>query len=77
LPLSGEASIPDKPSTAKELAECLAHDNLTLSVLRNGKIVLIMGKNANPTISKLITRTGSIEIKDIIGLKRLNNDLSG
>ena len=33
------------------------------------------GKNANPTISKLIT--SSLEIKDIIGLKRLNNDLSG
>ena len=37
----------------------------------------VNGKNANPTISKLITRTGSLEIKDIIGLKRLNNDLSG
>ena len=43
FPLSGEASIPDRLSTAKELAECLAHDNLTLSVLLNGKIVLIMG----------------------------------
>lgn len=44
FPLIGEASIPDKLTTAKELAECLAHDNLTLSVLRNGKIVLIMVK---------------------------------
>lgn len=76
FPVNGDASILDKLSTAREVAESLAHNNLTLSVLRNGKIVMIMGKNASPTISKLITRTDYIEIRNIIGLKRLYNDLS-
>lgn len=75
-PLSGE-SILDELSTAKELAQSLAYENLTISVSRNGKIAMIMGKNANPTISKLITRTGFIEIKNIIRTTQLSDDLSG
>lgn len=76
FPVNGDASLLDKLSKARELAESLAHNNLTLSVLRNAKIVMIIGKKASPTISKLITRTDHIEIRNIIGLKRLYNDLS-
>jgi hypothetical protein len=45
FPVNGDASLLDKLSKARELGESPAHNNLTPSVLRNGKIVMLCCTN--------------------------------
>jgi hypothetical protein len=63
-------------SNAKEFADSLANNDLTLSVLYKGKEVMILGKNAKPKVSKLVTRTNHIEIKSLRGLRKLDKELT-
>jgi hypothetical protein len=63
-------------SNAKEFADCLANNDLTLSVLYKGKEVMILGKNAKPKVSKLVTRSNHIEIKSLRGLRKLDRELT-
>lgn len=50
----------DKLKTAKEFAQKLTDNGLTISFLRKGKEAIILGKDAHPTLSKLITRSDDI-----------------
>jgi hypothetical protein len=63
-------------SNAKEFADSLANNDLTLSVLYKGKEVMILGKNAKPKVSKLVTRTNHIEIKSLRGLRKIDKELT-
>jgi|KBSMisStandDraft_5_1062788.scaffolds.fasta_scaffold1268331_2 hypothetical protein len=55
----------DKLKTAKEFSQQLTDNGLTLSFLRKGKEAIILGKNAHPTFSKLITRSDDIQIDSV------------
>jgi hypothetical protein len=70
-----ETGLFDKLNTAKEFAERLAENGLTLSFLRRGKKALILGKDARPSVSKLITRSDNIQIDSIRESSKLKNDL--
>ena len=63
-------------SNAKQFADYLDNNDLTLSVLYKGKEVMILGKNAKPKVSKLVTRTNHIEIKSLRGLRKLDKELT-
>jgi hypothetical protein len=63
-------------SNAKQFADSLGNNDLTLSVLYKGKEVMILGKNAKPKVSKLVTRSNHIEIKSLRGLRKLDRKLT-
>jgi hypothetical protein len=64
-----------KLSEARDLASNLNEKDLTLEIHYKGAPVMRLGKGANPKLSKIITLSGNIEIKDILGLKKLNTIL--
>jgi hypothetical protein len=70
-----ETGLFDKLNTAKEFAERLTENGLTLSFLRRGKKTLILGKDARPSLSKLITRSDNIQIDSIKESSKLKSDL--
>jgi hypothetical protein len=70
-----ETGLFDKLNTAKEFAERLAENGLTLSFLRRGKKALILGKDARPSLSKMITRSDNIQIESIKESSKLKGEL--
>jgi hypothetical protein len=70
-----ETGLFDKLNTAKEFAQKLSENGLTLSFLRKGKKAIILGKEAKPTLSKLITRSDDIQINSTKESAKLKTDL--
>jgi hypothetical protein len=70
-----ETGLFDKLNTAKEFAQRLTDNGLTLSFLRRGKKALILGKDAKPSLSKLLTRSDNIQIDSIRESGKLKSDL--
>ena len=70
-----ETGLFDKLKTAKEFARKLTDNNMTISFLRRGKEVITIGKDAKPTISKVITRSNDIEIDSIRQTSELKEEL--
>jgi hypothetical protein len=70
-----ETGLFDKLNTAKEFAQKLSDNGLTLSFLRKGKKAIMLGKEAKPTLSKLITRSDDIQINSTKESAKLKSDL--
>ena len=70
-----ETGLFDKLNTAKEFAQRLTDNGMTLSFLRRGKKALILGKDAKPSLSKIITRSDNIQIDSIKESGKLKSDL--
>lgn len=70
-----ETGLFDKLKRAKEFAQKLTQYGVTLSILRNGKEAIKIGKNARPTLSRVITRTSDIEIDNMWHAAKLKSDL--
>ncbi len=49
---------------------------MTLSFLRKGKEALILGKEANPTLSKRITRSDDIQVDSVTESAKLSSELN-
>ncbi len=64
-----------KLSEAREFAEKLKKQNITLRISHKGKMVMKLGKEANPKLSRLITRSDAVEITDIKELRFLDKRL--
>jgi hypothetical protein len=45
-------------------------------VFRKGKEALILGKEANPTVSKIISGSDDLQIKSVIESSKLINDIN-
>ena len=60
---------------AKEFARKLSENELTLSILNRGENAITLGKNARPTFSKLITRSGDIQIDSVRKSVKLASDM--
>ena len=70
-----ETGLFDKLNTAKEFAQRLTDNGLTLSFLRRDKKALILGKDAKPSLSKLLIRSDNIQIESIRESGKLKTDL--
>src|SRR5919197_780087 len=70
-----ETGLFDKLNSAKEFAQKLTDNGLTLSFLRKGKKTLVLGKGAKPSLSNLITRSDNIQINSIKDSRKLKGDL--
>ena len=64
-----------KLKTAKELAQVLTDNHMTLSILRKGKEALSLGYEAHPTLSRLITRSDDIQIDSVKEVAKLKHDV--
>ena len=64
-----------KLKTAKELAQALTDNHLTLSILRKGKEALSLGYGTHPTLSRLITRSDDIQIDSVKEVAKLKHDV--
>ncbi|MEX0656528.1 MAG: hypothetical protein WD154_03150 [Nitrosopumilaceae archaeon] len=68
-------SILSKISEAREFAKNLKENHLTLHIAHNGKVVMKLGKKAKPKLSRLITKSGAVEITDLRELRKLDKRL--
>jgi hypothetical protein len=73
--ISEELGFFDKLKTAKEFGQKLTDNGLTMSFLRKGKEAISLGKDAKPTLSRLLTRSDDIQIDSIKELANLRRDL--
>lgn len=61
---------------AKNLARKLTENNVTVVVMRKGKEALILGKEAKPSVSKIISGSDDLQIKSVIESSKLINDIN-
>ena len=68
-------TILSKISEAREFAKKLKDNHLTLCIEHNGKVIVKLGKKANPKFSRLLTRSNAVEITDLHELRKLDKRL--
>lgn len=65
----------DKLDIVKDFAQKLTDNDITLAILRKGQEVLVLGKDAKPTISKIISGSDDMQIKSIVEVSKFAGDL--
>lgn len=70
-----ETGLFDKLKTASEFARKLSDNGVTLSLLRKGKEAVRLGKDAKPTLSKMVTRSDDIQLNSAREFAKLKGDL--
>ena len=66
--------LKDRLNTAKEFAQKLTDNDMTIAFSRKGKEAIILGKEAKPTVSKMVSRSDDVEIKSVRELSRFSSD---
>jgi len=59
----------------KEFTQKLTDNNMTIVLSRKGKEAIILGKEAKPILSKLISRFDEMQIKSVREIVKLGSDL--
>jgi hypothetical protein len=70
-----EASIFDQLKIVKDLAVKLSENNITIVLLRKGKEAIIIGKDASPSISKIISGSDDLQIKSVTESSKLISEI--
>ena len=70
-----ETGLFDKLKTASEFGRKLSDNGVTLSILRKGKEAVRLGKEARPTLSKIVTRSEDIQLNNAREFAKLKSDL--
>jgi hypothetical protein len=73
--LEDETDLFDKLKTAAEFGRKLSDAGVTVSFLRKGKEAVRLGRGASPTLSRLITRSGDIQLSSVREFAKLKGDL--
>ncbi len=68
-------SIFDKLKIAKDFAQKLTDNGMTLSILRNGKEAITLGDEASPKFSRIITRSDDIQNDSVIQSSKLKGEI--
>lgn len=71
-----ERSIFDQLSILRDFAQKLSDNNITVVLMRKGKEAIVIGKDANPTLSRLLSRSDDLQIKSVTESSKLVGDLS-
>jgi hypothetical protein len=71
-----EASIFDQLKIVKDFAVKLSDNNITIVLLRKGKEAIIMGKDANPSVSKIISGSDDLQVKSVRESSKLISEIS-
>src|SRR5919202_5635184 len=70
-----ETGLFDKLKTASEFGRKLSDNGVTLSILRKGKEAVRLGKEARPTLSKMVTRSNDVQLNSTREYAKLKGDL--
>ena len=70
-----ETGLFDKLKTASEFARKLSDNGVTISFLRKGKEAVRLGKDAQPTLSKVVTGSDDIQLNSAREFAKLKGDL--
>jgi len=70
-----ETGLFDKLKTASEFARKLSDNGVTISFLRKGKEAVRLGKDAQPTLSKMVTGSDDIQLNSARQFAKLKGDL--
>lgn len=70
-----ETGLFDKLKTASEFGRKLSDNGVTLSFMRKGKEAVRLGQGAKPTFSKMITRSGDVQLSSVREFAKLKGDL--
>ena len=62
-------------SEAREFAKLLKKRHYTLCISHKGKIVIKLGKDAQPKLSRLFTRSDAVEVSNLRELRKLDKRL--
>ena len=62
-------------SFSKKFAHYLTINGVTLSISRKGEEAITIGKEAKPTLSKLLTRSDDVQIKSTMEAAKLTDDV--
>ena len=62
-------------SFSKKFAHYLTINDVTLSISRKGEEAITIGKEAKPTLSKLLTRSDDVQIKSTMETAKLTDDV--
>ena len=62
-------------SFSKKFAHYLTINDVTLSISRKGEEAITIGKEAKPTLSKLLTRSDDVQIKITMEAAKLTDDV--
>lgn len=62
-------------SQARNLAQSLSERGVTLTVSSHDKPVVRLGRGAKPKLSRLVTRSGNVEVTNLRELRRLDRRL--
>jgi hypothetical protein len=68
----GGASIRSKLAQLKDIAGELKDEGLTITLSYRGDILVTIGSEAKPKFSRLVTRTGAVEINNLRKLLQLS-----
>lgn len=66
----------DEVNAAKKIAQVLDDHDMTVTILRKGKKAITLGKEAKPTISRLVTRSDDIQIESLSHAVKLGKGLT-
>ena len=69
-----QTSLFDKLRTATEFAQKLTNNGITFSLLRKGKEAITLGKEARPSLSRIMTKSNDIQVNSIKESAKLKND---
>jgi hypothetical protein len=65
----------DKIKAAKNVAQIFDNHDLTVTIFRKGKKAVTMGKEASPSLSRLITRSDDIQIESFSQATKLGKEI--
>ncbi|MEJ2260781.1 MAG: hypothetical protein P8X83_03870 [Nitrosopumilaceae archaeon] len=65
----------ERLSEARKFAKILEENNFTLCISHKGKIVMKLGKDAKPKLSRMLTKSKSVEITNLRELRKLDKRL--
>ena len=65
----------DKLKTAKTVAQIFDDNDITFKVLRKGKKAFTVGKNAHPTLSRILSGSDDIQINSVKQAAKLRRDI--
>lgn len=70
-----ETSFFDKLKTASEFGRKLSECETTISFLRKGKEAIRLGRDAHPTLSKIISRSDDLQLTNMREFTKLKKDM--
>ena len=66
----------DEVNAAKKIAQVLDDHDMTVTILRKGKKAITLGKEAKPTISRLVSRSDDIQIESLSHAVKIGKGLT-